>query len=103
MTSKIKTVIGGAFYSYFNPVELDNIRFRCYPGIYKLKNRNYTGIGYINAEDFIRRVDVKPWDYFKLEDSTIIYFIPPTSFNGSNLKLVDLTRLMVLKDLILQL
>lgn len=86
LTSKIKTVIGGAFYSYFNPVELDNIRFRCYPGIYKLKNRNYTGIGYVNAEDFIRRVDVKPWDYFKLEDSTIIYFIPPTSFNGSNLK-----------------
>ena len=86
LSSKIKDLVGGAFYRNFNLVNLDFINLGRYKGLYRLKNRNYTGIGYVNAEDFMTRVNVKPWDYFKLEDATIVYFMPPTSFNGANLK-----------------
>ena len=91
LSSKVKNLVGGAFYRNFDGVNLDFINFGRYKGLYRLKNRNYTGIGYVNAEDFITRVNVKPWDYFILDDinATVIYFMPPTSFNGANLKLVD--------------
>lgn len=86
LSSKIKDLVGGAFYRNFDLVNLDIINLGRFKGQYRLKNRNYTGIGYVNAEDFITRVNIKPWDYFILEDATIVYFIPPTSFNGANLK-----------------
>ena len=86
LSMQIKTVIGGAFYRNFDLVNLNFINLGRYKGLYRLKNRNYTGIGYVNAEDFITRLNVKPWDYFILEDATIVYFMPPTSFNGANLK-----------------
>ena len=80
----------------------DSMRFfqTSSPNIYAINNSHYKEYSkilfeaeiinndqiYTDGLDFVSRNNIKPWNYIQVDDGSIMYFVPPTSFKKAIIK-----------------